>query len=128
MKADVIPPRLDIPSWVPEPIARYASYRYGADVGRPCQAALKSLACDPRMKGVWRQLSRRARNGAFLYPQLREVLMQQAGDRRGEIDTRTLGNWLMSICGRIRDGHCIAQVKKDRAHGNRYALLQSTRS
>jgi hypothetical protein len=68
MKADVIPPRLDIPLWVPEPIARYASYRYGADVGQVSQVALRSLACDPQMKGVWRQLSRPARNGAFLYP------------------------------------------------------------
>jgi len=63
MKADVVPPRLDIPSWVPEPIAQYVD-TYWADGGR----ALRSLACDPRMKGVWRQLSRRARNGAFLYP------------------------------------------------------------
>jgi hypothetical protein len=62
MKTDVIPPRLGIPSWVPEPIARNASYHYGADVS---QAA---LICDLRMKGVWRQLSRPARNGAFLYP------------------------------------------------------------
>jgi hypothetical protein len=62
MKADVIPPRLDIPSWVPEPVARSARYHHGADVS---QAA---LICDPRMKSVWRQLSRPARNGAFLYP------------------------------------------------------------
>jgi hypothetical protein len=62
MKADVIPPRLDIPSWVPEPIARNARYHHGAE------ASQAALICDPRMKSVWRQLSRPARNGAFLYP------------------------------------------------------------
>ena len=81
MKAEVVPPRLDIPSWVPEPIAQYANI-YGADGGRVSQAALRSLACDPRMKGVWRQLSRHARNGAFFHPARRPLSASTAEDRQ----------------------------------------------
>src|SRR5262249_17956456 len=58
---------LRIPTWVPEAVARYASYTYRADIGRASQAALKTLVCDPRMKDVWRELSKR-RNGVFLHP------------------------------------------------------------
>jgi hypothetical protein len=45
MKADVLPataaPRLDIPSWVPEPIAQYVMARYIADVDRVYEKALR---------------------------------------------------------------------------------------
>jgi hypothetical protein len=56
-------------------------------------------------------------------PELRDLLLQQASGTRGNIDAKTLGNWLASIRGRIHDGHYIERVKEDRAHGNRYALL-----
>jgi hypothetical protein len=60
VKADVIPAvQLDIPSWVPVPIARFVRAKYDTDDYRPYQAALKSLACDPRMESVWYELSRR---------------------------------------------------------------------
>ena len=58
------------------------------------------------------------------YPQLHELLLQQAGDRHGDIDARKLGNWLMSICGRVRDGYCIARVKESKSWGNIYALVK----
>jgi hypothetical protein len=80
MKA-TLPRPLRIPAWVPEPIARYATATYGADVGRVCQAALKSLACDRRMEGVWRELSRHACDGAFLYP-ARPLSAPSAKDRQ----------------------------------------------
>jgi putative DNA primase/helicase len=56
-------------------------------------------------------------------PQLRELLVQQAGTPRGDIDARKVGNWLMSIRGRVHDGHCIERMKES-AHGNTYALLK----
>ena len=49
--------------------------------------------------------------------------MQQAGTPRGDIDARKVGNWLMSIRGRVHDGHCIERMKES-AHGNTYALLK----
>jgi hypothetical protein len=59
----------------------------------------------------------------YTYPQLRELLVQQAGTPRGEVEPRRLGNWLMSIRGRIHDDHCIELVKENDAHGNKYALV-----
>ena len=56
-------------------------------------------------------------------PELRDLFMQQAAGTRGNIDQKTLGNWLASVRGRIHNGLYIERVKKDRAHGNRYALL-----
>jgi putative DNA primase/helicase len=60
----------------------------------------------------------------WTYPQLRELLLQQGGTPRGDIDTRRIGNWLASIRGRIHDGHCIERVKESAGHGNRYALMK----
>jgi putative DNA primase/helicase len=57
-------------------------------------------------------------------PQLRELLVQQAGTPRGDIDARKVGNWLMAIRGRVHDGHCIERTKESAAHGNTYALLK----
>jgi putative DNA primase/helicase len=55
--------------------------------------------------------------------ELRELLLQQAGTR-GDISTKTLGNWLMSVHGRVYNGMCIELVKESRTHGNRYALVE----
>src|SRR5262249_27755844 len=41
MKTDVVPPRLDIPSWVPEPIAQYISAKYAAAVDGVYREALR---------------------------------------------------------------------------------------
>src|SRR5262245_14680018 len=112
MKADVFPPttplELDIPPWVPEPVAQYVRAEYAAKVRRAYEAAIRQfetendevadmlaeqdevraiyadfvhddlvniteryqpLVCDPRMRGVWRELSRRHKgNGAFYRP------------------------------------------------------------
>ena len=59
-------------------------------------------------------------------PELHELLLQQAGTARGDIDVRRLGIWLQSIRGRIHDGHCIELVKASSSHGNRYALIGPT--
>ena len=59
----------------------------------------------------------------WTYPQLRELLVQQAGTPRGDIDARKVGNWLMSIRGRVHDGYCVERTKES-AHGNTYALLK----
>src|SRR5262249_12684897 len=48
----------------------------------------------------------------WAYPQLRELLLQQAGNLRGDIEPRKVGNWLMSIRGRIHNDHCIERVKE----------------
>jgi putative DNA primase/helicase len=56
--------------------------------------------------------------------ELRELLLQQAGTARGDIDARKVGMWLMSIRGRIHKGYFIERVKEDNARGNRYALKQ----
>jgi hypothetical protein len=59
--------------------------------------------------------------------ELRELLLQQAGTPRGEISTKTLGNWLMSGHGRVYNGMCIKLVKQSSHHGNRYALVEVTK-
>jgi hypothetical protein len=125
VKADVfpaaIPPKLDIPSWVPDVIAQSVSARYAADAAWLYREALREsgyfglddfgfdradklpdeyldalirddvalregavdlarddladttgrylpLACDPRMEGVWRELSKHGSSGGFLHP------------------------------------------------------------
>jgi hypothetical protein len=60
----------------------------------------------------------------WTYPQLRELLVQQAGTPRGDIDARKIGNWLMSIRGRVHDGYCVERVKESKGWGNTYALLK----
>ena len=60
--------------------------------------------------------------GELARPQLRELLLQQAGTTRGDIDGRRLGLWLTSIVGRIHDGHRIERMDVKRG-GNRYALV-----
>jgi hypothetical protein len=60
----------------------------------------------------------------WTYPQLRELLVQQAGTPRGDIDARKIGNWLMSLRGRVHDGHYIERMKESAARGNTYALLK----
>src|SRR5262249_50365081 len=55
-------------------------------------------------------------------PELRDLLIQQASVR-GNIDTKSLGNWLMAARGRVHDGMCIELVKES-AHGNKYALVE----
>jgi hypothetical protein len=120
MKADAfpatVPPKLDIPSWVPDVIAQSVSARYAADAAWVYREAFResgyfaidrkddlpdeyldalirddvalrenvadlarddladttgrylSLACDRRVKGVWRELSRHNSNGGWLHP------------------------------------------------------------
>jgi putative DNA primase/helicase len=60
-----------------------------------------------------------------LPPELYELLLQQAGTPRGDIDARRVGMWLASICGRIHDGCHIERVQGTK-HGNRYALKGGT--
>ena len=57
------------------------------------------------------------------HPEFRDLLMQQAGTSKGEIDARSLGNWLMSARGQIHYGHRI-EVTRKAARGNRYALVK----
>jgi hypothetical protein len=56
--------------------------------------------------------------------ELYELLLQQAGTPRGDIDARKVGNWLMAIRGRIHDGYYIDRVTES-IHGNRYALRRA---
>ena len=58
---------------------------------------------------------------------LLELLVQQAGTPRGDINTKTLGNWLMSVHGRVCAGMFIKLVKQSSHHGNRYALVEVTK-
>jgi hypothetical protein len=57
-------------------------------------------------------------------PDLRELLLQQAGTPRGDIDPRKVSSWLLSMHGRVHDGHCLARVKVRTGHGNTFALLK----
>jgi hypothetical protein len=57
-------------------------------------------------------------------PELRELLLQQAGTQRSEISTKALGNWLTSIRGRVHNGMCIERVTETHSRGNKYALIE----
>jgi putative DNA primase/helicase len=67
-----------------------------------------------------------ARANERLPPELHELLLQQAGTPRGDIDPRRVGIWLMSIRGRVHDGYCVDRVKASDAKGNRYALKRTS--
>ena len=75
-------------------------------------------------KANQRQTANHFHESGWAYPQLRELLVQQAGTPHGDIDAQRVGNWLMSIRGRVYDGYCIERVKEARAHGNTYALVK----
>ena len=59
----------------------------------------------------------------FKHPEFRDLLLEQAGNERGGIDSQKLGSWLTSVRGQIRDGHRIELVRQSK-HGNRYALTK----
>jgi putative DNA primase/helicase len=60
--------------------------------------------------------------GGYERPDLRDLLLLQAGTTRGEIETRRLGNWLMAIRGKIHFDHRVELVKEGTRGGNSYAL------
>lgn len=80
IKASANAERLRIPSWVPPAIADCARTEWEAvhnsslngqllaELHPPTPQSLERLVCDLRMRSVWRELSRRHRNGAFLHP------------------------------------------------------------
>jgi hypothetical protein len=73
MKADVLPVTtaepLSIPAWVPPPVAEVAREEYAAASDESARTVIARLACDPRMRGVWRELSkRRRRDETFMHP------------------------------------------------------------
>jgi hypothetical protein len=56
------------------------------------------------------------------HPELRELLIQQAGNFKGVIDSRKLSRWLGSIRGQIHEGLRLVLVKESEGHGNRYGI------
>jgi hypothetical protein len=54
--------------------------------------------------------------------ELHTLLVQQAGNFKGHIDSRTCGRWLKSLRGQIHDGKRLVLVKESSGHGNRYAV------
>jgi putative DNA primase/helicase len=58
----------------------------------------------------------------YAFPELRELLIQQAGNFKGVIDSRRLSRWLSSIKGQIHDGFRLVLVKESTGHGNRYGI------
>jgi hypothetical protein len=58
----------------------------------------------------------------YAHPELRELLIQQAGNFKGVIDSRKLSRWLSSIRGQIHDGFRLVLVKESKGHGNRYGI------
>jgi putative DNA primase/helicase len=70
------------------------------------------------------QLIARATDQEIMITELRELLLQQAGTPRGDIDPRRVGTWLRSVRDRVYEGHRIELVKEDAGHGNKYALTR----
>jgi putative DNA primase/helicase len=70
------------------------------------------------------QLIARATDQEIMITELRELLLQQAGTPRGDIDPRRVGTWLRSVRDRVYEGHRIELVKEDTARGNKYALTR----
>jgi putative DNA primase/helicase len=58
------------------------------------------------------------------YPELRELLVRQGGTPRGFIESRKIGNWIMSVRGQVHDGYRIELMQKSEGHGNRFALVR----
>jgi putative DNA primase/helicase len=58
----------------------------------------------------------------YAHPELRELLIQQAGNFKGVIDSRKLSRWLSSIRGQIHDGFRLVLIRESKGHGNRYAI------
>jgi hypothetical protein len=62
----------------------------------------------------------------YTHPELRELLIQQAGNFKGSIDTRKLSRWLTSILRQIHDGFRLVLVRESKGHGNRYSIEPAT--
>jgi hypothetical protein len=82
MKADASPPEaalleLQIPDWVPEPVAQAARY---AAVTPNTHKYLRRLICDERMKRVWHELARRRRDGTFMHAAARAPAWRPSGE------------------------------------------------
>jgi hypothetical protein len=93
--------------------------RLGLNVGYTAAGLIKKAN-----EQTSREIDSHVYESDWTYPQLRELLVQQAGTPRGDIDARRVGNWLMSIRGRVHNGHCIERTKESASHGNTYALLK----
>jgi Bifunctional DNA primase/polymerase, N-terminal/Primase C terminal 2 (PriCT-2) len=54
--------------------------------------------------------------------ELHTLLVQQAGNFKGLIDSRSCARWLKSLRGQIHEGKRLVLVKESSGHGNRYAV------
>ena len=58
---------------------------------------------------------------AFVWPALRDLFMNKAAGKGGEISSQRLGTWLATIGGRLVDGRRL-DVKRTVGHGTQFAL------
>ncbi len=87
---------LQIPSWVPPAVADVARrhwhyFKSRVEYAEEGTKLLSRLICDERMRSVWRELSRRRRDGEFMYP-VRSKL-EKNKDTRQSLGMATLFGW-----------------------------------
>ena len=58
----------------------------------------------------------------IIRPELHTLLVQQAGNFKGLIDSRSCSRWLKSLRRQIHEGRRLVLVKESSGHGNRYAV------
>jgi putative DNA primase/helicase len=63
--------------------------------------------------------------GTLVYPELYDLLVEQCGTPRGEIDSRRVGRWLATVCGQVHDGCRLDLARDSRGHGKRYVLRKA---
>jgi hypothetical protein len=104
MKANVLPVTsaepLQVPSWVPELVAQVAREAYAAG-DESARIVIARLACDPRMRGVWRELLRRRRDGTFMRLILQDALRPGRTLSRRQAERER--NRLLDMAERLRN-------------------------
>jgi hypothetical protein len=60
-------------------------------------------------------------NGAFVRPAFRDLLLDKAAGKAGEVSSQRLGTWLATIGGRLVDGFRL-NVRRTVGHGTQFAL------
>ena len=57
----------------------------------------------------------------YVRPELRQLLLNQAGNIKGQIDTKRVGQWLARLRGKVHGSHRIDLVRES-SHGTKYLL------
>jgi hypothetical protein len=129
VKSDVLPTihaePLSVPSWAPQSVAEVAREAY-ATGDEHTRDLITRLACDQRMRRVWRELSkRRRRDGKFMHPLGWWIDATNAEERQGVAMAKLLTAALQFVA---RPGATSTRRKAEQRHSHYLEMARQLRA